>query len=243
MPNKKTKTVAIITARGGSKRIPRKNIRPFLGHPIIKYSIDTSIKSKCFSEIMVSTDDKEIAEVSKKLGAKVPFFRSEKNSDDHTTTADVIDEVLLEYKKRGKEFNYVCCIYPTAPFITPKKIKMAMDLLKKPGVDSVIPVVRFSYPIQRSLNIKKDGMLKMIWPENMNIMSQDLMPTYHDCGQFYCLNVKSFLVQKKLFTKKTVPIIVPESEVQDIDNEEDWKVAEIKYKLLKKINSNHAEKN
>jgi N-acylneuraminate cytidylyltransferase len=228
------KVVAIITARGGSKLIPRKNIKPFLGQPIIKYSIEAAIRSNLFSEVMVSTDDKEIAEISIKYGAKVPFFRSAKNSDDHTSTADVIVEVLLEYKERGKEFDYAFCIYPTAPFVTVAKLKEALQLLENSGADSVLPVTCFNYPIQRGLKIEKDGRLKMIWPENMNASSQDLIPVYHDCGQFYCLKVTNFLSQKKLFAENTRPIIVSELEVQDIDNEEDWKMAEIKYQVMNK---------
>lgn len=223
--------VAIITARGGSKRIPRKNIKLFLGRPIIQYSIAAALQSDCFDEVMVSTDDKEIAEISKNLGASIPFYRSEKISDDHATTADVIEEVLAEYKKLGKEFDYFCCIYPTAPFVNKEKLKEAMKILNEKDVDSVFPVVKFSYPIQRGLKIENE-LVKMIWPENLNARSQDLMPAYHDAGQFYCMGTKKFLEQKKIFAERSFPIITSELEVQDIDNEEDWKVAELKYKIL-----------
>lgn len=226
------KTLAIITARGGSKRIPRKNIKSFLGYPIIKYSIDAALKAGCFDEIIVSTDDAEIAEISRKFGAKVPFMRSEATSNDFSMTADVIEEVLNEYGKRDQGFDYVCCIYPTAPFLSPERLKNGFERLKETGADSAIPVVRFSYPIQRALKVE-DGRLLMIWPENLNKRSQDLMPAFHDVGQFYWLNVKSFLKEKVLFGKYTVPIEVPESEVQDIDNEEDWLIAEMKYRILK----------
>jgi N-acylneuraminate cytidylyltransferase len=226
------KSIAIITARGGSKRIPRKNIKLFLGQPIIKYSIDAALKAGCFDEVMVSTDDKEIAEISISCGAKVPFFRSELSSDDHASTPVVIEEVISEYNKRGITLDYVCCIYPTAPFLKAEKLKEAMDTLEKTGVDSVFPVVQFSYPIQRALKIESNNEVKMIWPENLNKRSQDLMFTYHDCGQFYALNTKSFLDQKKLFCEKSSPIIMSELEVQDIDNEEDWRIAELKYKTL-----------
>jgi len=228
------KCVAIITARGGSKRIPRKNIKTFLGFPIIKYSIETAIKSECFDEVMVSTDDKEIAEVAKKLGAKIPFFRSKAASNDFATTADVIEEVLLGYKNIDKNFEYGCCIYPTAPFILAERLREGFDILKSKKADSVLPVVRFSYPIQRALKIE-NGRLLMIWPENLNKRSQDLMPAYHDCGQFYWFRVKKFLENRKILTENTFPIIVPESEIQDIDTEEDWKIAEMKFKILKKI--------
>lgn len=223
--------VAIIIARGGSKRIPRKNIKPFLGIPIIKYSIDAALTAGCFDEVMVSTDDNEIAEVAASFGAKIPFIRSETTSNDYATTTDVLKEVILEYKKIGQNYNYLCCIYPTAPFIKPEKIKMAMKTLIEQNVDCVLPVVKYSYPIQRSLRIA-NGKAEMLWPENYLKRSQDLEPVYHDCGQFYCLKTESLLEQMLLFAKETVPIILPESEVQDIDNEEDWKMAEIKYKLL-----------
>ncbi len=226
------KTVAIITARGGSKRIPRKNIRPFLGYPIIKYSIDAAKNAGCFDEIMVSTDDAEIAEISQVLGAKIPFMRSEATASDFAMTAEVIEEVLVKYRERGRDFSYACCIYPTAPFLSSESLKKGYDLLRETGADSVIPVVRFGYPIQRALMIES-GRLLMIWPENLNKRSQDIMPSFHDVGQFYWLNVKSFFEQKVLFGKFTVPVEVPESEVQDIDNEEDWKIAEMKYTILK----------
>ncbi|MFA5093274.1 MAG: pseudaminic acid cytidylyltransferase [Candidatus Omnitrophota bacterium] len=225
-------TLAIITARSGSKRIPRKNIKEFLGFPIIKYSIEAAIESKCFDEIMVSTDDKEIALISEKYSAKVPFFRSNTSSGDFATTADVIEEVLLEYRKRGKVFEYCCCIYPTAPFVTFQRLQEAFNMLKKSNADSVIPVVCFSYPVQRALKID-DGKLSMIWPENLYVRSQDLISTYHDAGQFYWLNAKAFLENKNIFTNNTVPIEIRESEAQDLDSEEDWKMAELKYRILK----------
>jgi len=224
--------VAVITARGGSKRIPRKNIRNFNGYPIIKYSIDAAINAGCFEEVMVSTDDAEIAGISQKFGAKIPFYRSEKTSNDFAMTADVIEEVILEYQKQGRSFDYLCCIYPTAPFINPDKLRKGFELLQERDADSAIPVVRFSYPIQRALKIENDQ-LTMINPENMNKRSQDLMPAFHDVGQFYWVNTERFLQTKKLFSDFTVAIEVPESEVQDIDTEEDWKIAEMKYRILR----------
>lgn len=224
-------SVAIITARGGSKRIPRKNIRDFLGNPIIKYSIDAALGAGCFDEVMVSTDDEEIAGVAKSFGAKVPFMRSAENSNDFAGTAEVIKEVVLEYRSHGKVFDFLCCIYPTAPFVNHEKLRSAMLLLKETGADCVLPVVAYSYPIQRSLKIE-DGSVLMLWPENYSSRSQDLMPVYHDSGQFYCMKASSLLEQMKLFAKYTVPIVIPESEVQDIDNEEDWRIAEMKYRIL-----------
>jgi N-acylneuraminate cytidylyltransferase len=225
------KCLAIITARGGSKRIPRKNIKEFLGQPIIKYSIDAAIGAGCFDEVMVSTDDFEIASVAEKFGAKIPFMRSIDASNDYATTVEVILEVLESYRKQGIEFEYICCIYPTAPFITSHKLKTAYEMLVGSEATSVVPIVSFGFPILRSFKIE-DGLVKMNWPEYMSTRSQDLPPAYHDCGQFYFLRTSKFLSEKKMFTDFTLPYEMPESEVQDIDNEEDWKVAEIKYTFL-----------
>jgi len=227
---KKT-SLAIITARGGSKRIPRKNIKDFSGKPIIQYSIEAALLSKCFDEVMVSTDDKEIAEFALSCGAKVPFFRSEKNSDDYSTTADVLIEVIEQYKNEGIDFDYACCIYPTAPFITAEKLKTAHEKLRENDVISVVPIVRFGFPILRSFKME-EGYVKLNWPEYINTRSQDLAPAFHDAGQFYFFRVEDFLRTKKLFTEKTIGIEMPEVEVQDIDNVEDWRIAEIKYSFL-----------
>ena len=227
------KCLAIIPARGGSKRIPRKNIKNFMGYPIIKYSIDCALKSNCFDEVMVSTDDKEIAEVSEKYGASIPFYRKQETSNDYAMLADVIVDVLLDYKKNGKTFDYVCCILATAPFINKNRIVQGFEILQKNDADSVLPVTRFSYPIQRALKIS-DEKLQMFWPENYDVRSQDLTPAYQDSGQFYWIKTKSFLEQKKLFAKKTFPLVIPEIEVQDIDTQEDWVMAESKYKMLNK---------
>lgn len=223
--------IAIITARGGSKRIPRKNIKDFLGKPIIAYSIEASLESGIFDEVMVSTDDNEIAEIAKKYGAKVPFMRSTKNSDDFATTADVLIEVIENYQQLGKKNQYACCLYPTAPFVTSEKLKKAFDLLIEHQADSVIPVVAFSYPIWRSLKIE-NGKLQMNFPENLNKRSQDLPPAYHDVGQFYFFEIAKFLSTKRLFSDFSVPLHISELEMQDIDNETDWKLAELKYNLI-----------
>ena len=223
--------IAIITARGGSKRIPRKNIKPFLGKPMLVYSIEAALSSGIFDEVMVSTDDEEIADIAKKAGAKVPFYRSEKTANDFATTSDVILEVLEEYGKRGQNFDSFCCIYPTAPFITPERLKEGMELLAEQKPDSVMPVVSFSFPPQRCVIIE-DGKLVPKWPENMPKRSQDLEPYYHDCGQFYCVNAGRFLEEKAILMQNTMPLLLSELEVQDIDNEVDWKLAELKYKLL-----------
>ena len=225
-------TVAIITARGQSKRIPRKNIKPFLGKPIIAYSIEAALASGVFDEVMVSTDDKEIAEIAKSYGASVPFFRSEKTSDDYATTADVLEEVIEKYKEMGKNFEYLCCIYPTAPFLTAENLRTAMNTLTESDADTVLPVVKFSFPPQRAV-VVKDGYLQPKWPEHMSARSQDLEPFYHDCGQFYCLRTESFMKQKKVVMEKTLPYHQEEMYVQDIDTEEDFKIAEMKYRIMR----------
>lgn len=225
------KTVAIITARGGSKRIPRKNIKPFAGKPIIAYSIEAALQAGIFDEVMVSTDDEEIASMARLYGATVPFMRSEKTSDDYATTADVVNEVLSSFSQEGREFVYACCIYPTAPFVTAEKLGHAFRLLTESGADSVLPITKFSFPIWRSFKREGDK-VSYNWPEHSLKRSQDLPPAYHDCGQFYFLHVPAFLISPKLVTNNTIGLEVPESEVQDIDNEEDWKIAEIKFGFL-----------
>jgi pseudaminic acid cytidylyltransferase len=225
------KCLAIITARGGSKRIPRKNIKNFLGKPIIQYSIEAALQAGCFTEVMVSTEDREIADIALALGAKVPFIRSAETSNDFATTVDVITEVLNEYNSLGETFDYCCCIYPTAPFVTPEKLKLAHQKLLATNAKAVVPVVRFGFPILRSFKMENE-LVSMNWPEYLNTRSQDLPPAFHDAGQFYFFQVDNFLNEKKVFTDNTIGIEMPESEVQDIDNEEDWKVAEIKYTFL-----------
>ena len=224
-------SVAIITARGGSKRIPRKNIKDFCGKPIIAYSIEAALGSGMFEEVMVSTDDEEIADIAKKCGASVPFMRSEATANDYATTADVLGEVIARYKEMGKTFDYAACIYPTAPFITGEKLKSALDDLVASGADCIMPVVKYSYPPQRSLVIN-NGSLEYKWPEHMNTRSQDLEPFYHDCGQFYVFKVDNFLKTKQVISGVVRPIELPESEVQDIDEQSDWEIAELKYKLM-----------
>jgi pseudaminic acid cytidylyltransferase len=223
--------VAIITARGGSKRIPRKNIKLFRGKPIIAYSIETAINSGLFDYVMVSTDDDEIAEIAIKYGAEIPFKRSKQNSDDYTGTADVMLEVLTELNKTGKKFTNACCMYPTAPFISVESLKEAYSLLIERKYNSVFPICPFSFPIQRALEIN-NSLMKMVHPENLNTRSQDLVPRYHDAGQFYWINIEQFFKEKKILTNNTGSIILSELQVQDIDNEIDWKLAELKHQLL-----------
>ncbi|MDA3860341.1 MAG: pseudaminic acid cytidylyltransferase [Melioribacteraceae bacterium] len=229
------KRIAIIPARGGSKRIERKNIKPFLGQPIIAYSILSAINSNLFNEVMVSTDDEEIADVAKKYGATIPFFRSMKNADDFATTADVLLEVLQEYINRGTNFEFACCIYPTAPFVTKEKLKDAYYMMINNNSNAIVPVVKFSYPIQRAFKIS-NNILEYIWPENINKRSQDLEETYHDAGQFYWFNVNEMFKQKKLSLDNSMSFEISPLEVQDIDNYSDWELAELKYNFLKNKN-------
>lgn len=222
--------LAMITARGGSKRIPRKNIKEFCGKPILAYSIEAARSSGSFDEVMVSTDDPEIAEIAKKYGASVPFFRSEATANDYASTDDVIMEVLRTYEERGEHFDNFCCIYPTAPFVTGERLKQAMDLLA--DSDSVMPVVPFSYPPQRGLLISEEGFLKRQFPEYALARSQDLQKIYHDCGQFYACRTDVFFKEGTTDVKGQVPLVLTEMEVQDIDTLEDWEIAEIKYRRL-----------
>ena len=226
------KRLAIITARGGSKRIPRKNIKPFLGKPILAYSIEAAVACGLFDEVMVSTEDEEIAEIAKQYGAKVPFYRSEKTAGDFATTNDVLLEVIEEYEKRGQFFDLACCTYPTAPFVTAEKIKDAMGQLEASDADTLIPVVQFSYPPQRAMVIR-NGQLEFKYLEYIDSRSQDLEKEYHDVGQFYCFKVPAYKENKKLMLGSILPYVVDEMEVQDIDNESDWKIAEIKYQAMK----------
>jgi pseudaminic acid cytidylyltransferase len=225
------KAIAIITARGGSKRIPKKNIKFFNGKPIMAYSIEAAIRSGRFDDVMVSTDDEEIAAVARQSGAKVPFMRSSKTSDDYATTAEVLKEVLETFHQKGQQFEYACCIYPTAPFVTAEKLSAAFDRLISTGADSILPVTKFSFPIWRSFQME-NGKVAYNWPEFAPKRSQDLPPAFHDCGQFYFFKTSMFLQTGKLVTENTIGLEVPETEVQDIDNEEDWTIAEIKFGFL-----------
>lgn len=224
------KSLAIIPARGGSKRIPRKNIKDFLGKPIISYSIESAIKSKLFDEIMVSTDDPEITEIAIKYGAKVPFVRSKINSDDFAGTYNVIEEVINEYKSKGVYYENICCIYPCAPFISENLLKLAYSVFIENQYDTVFPIVAFSFPIQRAL-IKKGNKIMMINKNNLTVRSQDLEKRFHDAGQFYWCKTNEILANKKLLTSNSGGVIISELQAQDIDNDIDWKLAELKYKL------------
>jgi N-acylneuraminate cytidylyltransferase len=229
------KKLAIIPARGGSKRIPKKNLKDFLGKPIISYSIKIAIESKLFDEIMVSTDDEDIAEIAIRYGAKVPFFRSVENSDDHATTIDVIEEVLNEYKLRNKIYDYTCCIYPCAPFLSVENLQKSFLKLQVNNYDCVFPIVRYSYPIQRAVRLNHSGSIVMFQPEHIHTRSQDLEASFHDAGQFYFMNTARIIRSRNLWTDNTGYIELSDMESQDIDTIADWKLAEIKYKLMNNL--------
>jgi len=225
------KSLAIIPARGGSKRIPGKNIKNFLGKPIICYSIQQAIASELFDTVMVSTDSKEIADVAEAYGASIPFLRSNENSDDFATTVDVLLEVLNEYLKKGISFDIICCIYPTSPMIDLKLLKKAYDKMISDNLDTVFPVLKFSYPPQRAITLDENHLIRLQKPELKNTRSQDLEELYHDAGQFYWVKTDPFLRSKNLWPERTGVVVLSEMDAQDIDNIDDWKLAELKYQI------------
>ena len=225
-------SLAIIPARGGSKRIERKNIKEFAGVPVIAYSIRAALDSGCFDEVMVSTDDKEIADVAMRYGARVPFLRSAETANDYATTADVIREVLDCYRAGGREFDVLACIYATAPFVTAERLAEAFAMLAEGRAQAAFTCVEYSYPIQRSLAIGPDGRIGMKYPQYATARSQDLEKSYHDAGQFYLTTARAFEECGSLWGPDTLPVVLPETEVQDLDTPTDWALAEMKYTLL-----------
>ncbi len=225
------KKIAIITARGGSKRIPRKNIKEFCGRPILAYSIEAAVSSGLFDEVMVSTEDEEIREVALEYGAKVPFLRSGDTANDYATTNDVLLEVLAEYGKRGQHFAIGACIYPTAPFVTARKLQQAMTQFRESDADALISMVQFSYPPQRALVVEDSGLVFQ-YPQYLDSRSQDLEPRYHDAGQFYFFRTEAFQRNQRLMVGNMIGFLLSELEVQDIDNQTDWEIAEMKYRLM-----------
>jgi pseudaminic acid cytidylyltransferase len=226
--------LAIIPARGGSKRIPHKNIKLFMGQPIISYSINAAKACGLFDKIIVSTDSKEIAEIAEKCGAEIPFFRPAELSDDFTGTDEVILHTLNWFIKRAINVDYVCCIYATAPFVKSEYIREGFEILRKTESTSSFTVTTYPYSIFRSLKINGRGKLQMLWPEYLQTRSQDLIEAYHDAGQFYWADVKKYIVEKRLFSKSAAPVIIPRYLVQDIDTIEDWERAEIMFQMLAK---------
>jgi pseudaminic acid cytidylyltransferase len=225
--------VAIIPARGGSKRIPNKNIKVFAGQPIISYSINAAKDSKLFDRIILSTDSKEIAEIGKSYGAEVPFMRPSELADDYTGTADVLIHALNWLNVHDKFYNYFCCIYATAPFVNKVYINKAFDILRENKAVSAFPVTSFPYPIFRALKIDTNNRVKMFWPEHLHSRSNDLSEAYHDAGQFYWCDTEKFLKEEIVFSSDSVPVILPRYLVQDIDTPEDWETAEKLFLTLK----------
>lgn len=226
--------IAIITARGGSKRIPQKNIKDFYGKPMLAYAIDAAKKAGIFDEIMVSTDSFEIADIAKRFGACVPFMRSARTADDYATTYDVLEEVLTEYKKDGKVFDYVCCIYPCVPFLSSSTLLNAYNHMIKTQANAIMPVCKYPAPIEWAMRIK-DGVLLPDDASKLVIRSQDLKPAFFDVGMFYFCKTKILLEGKTLVPPGTQGYIIDEKECQDIDTPDDWEMAELKYKLLRGV--------
>ena len=230
--NEAYSNIAIITARGGSKRIHRKNIRSFRGKPMLAWSIEAALQSELFDTVMVSTDDMEIAEIAKDLGAEVPFMRSQATSDDYSTTADVLKEVLAMYATREMNFLNACCIYATAAFTTPADLIEGYKALESQEFDVVIPIAAFSYPIWRSLQRNDNGGVALNFPEHRSSRSQDLPSAFHDAGQWYWFRTQAFYKQGTLLGENTGSVLLSELKVQDIDTEDDWQLAEIKHQRL-----------
>lgn len=228
--------VAVIPARGGSKRIPRKNIKNFCGRPIISYSIQAAKNSDLFDRIIVSTDDEEIAEISRVHGGETPFLRPKELSDDYTGTSAVIRHTLTWLKDQGEHVSHVCCIYATAPFVQPRYLEEGYRLLIKSEKSFAFSVTSFPFPIQRAVRIREDGALEAIYPEHVNARSQDLEEAFHDAGQFYWGTAKAFLSDEVLFSPVSMPVILPRYLVQDIDTPEDWRRAELMYKAMRLVN-------
>ena len=226
-----SRRLAVIVARGGSKRIPRKNVRDFLGRPIIRYAIDTALESGLFGRVMVSTEDEEIASVAREGGASVPFMRSLAASNDHATTAQVMHEVLGVLKRRGEHPTECCCLYPTAPLLSVETLRRAHALMIEEGRDMTFPVVRFASCIERALHVDEAGRPSPVQPRFERTRTQDLPPAYHDAGQFYWFRVEPFMHRDTLMSENAGVIVCDAMQVQDIDEEEDWQLAELKYRM------------
>lgn len=224
--------VAIIPARGGSKRIPRKNVKPFCGKPMIAWSIEAAIQSKCFDRILVSTDEEEIASTARRFGAETPFLRPQALSGDYTGTTVVIAHAIEWLQARQVVIDLACCIYATAPFIQVKDIKASLDRIETVDADYCFSVTRYPFPIQRSMRITKAQRCEMFQPEMFNQRSQDLEEAYHDAGQFYWGKASAWCEDKPMFSTKAIPYVLPRHRVQDIDTPEDWARAELMFQVL-----------
>lgn len=225
--------VAIILARSGSKRIPGKNLRPFLGQPVIHYPIRAALESGCFDEVMVSTDDEQIAAVARAAGAVTPFKRTAENASDQATTTDALLEVIAQYRAAGREFDFICGMYASAPLISVDHLRAGWEIIcNDPTAQTVMPVIRYGYPVQRAFVVEQ-GQLQLMMPEFGFTRSQDLPVAYHDAGQWYWMRVADFEKGRKVFADRCLPLELSELEVQDIDNEVDWKLAELKARIQK----------
>ena len=224
--------LCVIPARGGSKRIKHKNIKTFNGKPIIAYSIEAALKSKCFSKVIVSTDDNEIAEVAEKFGAYVPFVRPSNLSNDFAGTIPVVKHAINWMEKNNNKFDNVCCLYATAPFLRPDIISKAYEQLLKSKKDYCFSVTSYAFMIQRAIKISQDNKINMFYPEYFNKRSQDLDEAFHDAGQFYWGKPQAFKDELPIFSEVSSPFILPRHLVQDIDTMEDWIRAEIMFKVL-----------
>lgn len=224
--------VAIIPARGGSKRIPRKNIRSFCGKPMIAWSIEAAKKCGCFDKIIVSTDDNEIAKTALAWGAEVPFIRPAELSDDHTGTIPVVRHAIEWFRQEGFSVEFACCIYATAPFILVEDIMNGMKLIMESNSDYVFAVTRYAFPIQRAIRINDAGRVAMFNPEHFYTRSQDLEEAWHDAGQFYWGTVDAWCEERSVFSEGAIPLNLPRYRVQDIDTEEDWLRAELIFRML-----------
>ncbi|MCE1272616.1 MAG: pseudaminic acid cytidylyltransferase [Acinetobacter sp.] len=226
--------LAVIPARGGSKRIPRKNIKYFYGKPMIAWSIEAALKSECFDEVWVSTDDEEIADIARQYGAKIPFMRPAHLSDDFATTADVMQHATHAFAQlKGQRPDYVCCLYATAPFVQTDDLKTGLKLLQNHPLDYAFSATTFAFPIQRAIKLNQDGNVEMFQPENFNKRSQDLEEAWHDAGQFYWGTAQAWLDKRPVFSSVSQIIELPRTRVQDIDTQDDWKFAELLFGALK----------
>ena len=227
--------VAVIPARGGSKRIPRKNIKEFCGRPMIAWSIEAALQSGCFSRVVVSTDDDEVADVARQYGAELPFMRPAELSDDHTGTIPVIRHSVEWFIRQGEQPDHACCIYATAPFITPEDIRRGLEVLTETATDYAFSVTSYPFPIQRAVRITPEGRIEMFHPEQFITRSQDLEEAYHDAGQFYWGRTSAWRAEKMIFSRDAAPVLLPRHQVQDIDTVEDWHRAELMFRAWKNI--------
>ena len=225
--------IAIVPARGGSKRIPRKNIRLFAGQPVLAYPVRAALASKCFDEVIVSTDDDDIALVARTVGASTPFIRPSELADDHTMLVDVITHAIKWFHERGQVVSEVCCIYATAPFVTSKSLRLGLETLQTSGRNFALSITSFPFPVQRAVRVAADGGINAMYPEFRETRSQDLEPAWHDAGQFCWGTCQGFLDRLPVFSENTAGVILPRHLVQDLDTLEDWRRAELMYEVLR----------